>query len=266
MSVESLTTDLNHQLERAVRLRNLCYDLILAEQKIKMSRAQKLAAIIFYRSLQTHEAVEHLMRQHLVEDARVLVRVVVEHAVNCAYMLLVANDDAANDFIMYPRYHKYELLVDLKSVDENRFRKSVPRELEEEIRRDHESLLPRFKGRRNAEWCFDGPLYKRASKVDERISQEFNEPYIEFRWLVNSEWRFASSHVHGTAESLIDQVTRVEGVTTIEQRFDPVDAAEGLYSANFGLGLATRFIDMLFGAKKSNELMIWSKKFNGRES
>src|SRR5207302_9764893 len=128
--------------------------------------------LIFYRSLQTHEAIEILMRKGLVEDGRVLVRVLVEHVVNSAYMLVIGDDEAATDFIKYPTYWKSKLLRDIKNVDESRFRQSVSAEREEEIRKDYDALQPRFKDRRNGEWCADGQLYKRAAKVDESLGQQ----------------------------------------------------------------------------------------------
>ena len=85
----SLTTNLEHQFQEAAELRNLAYAIIVAEHKRKFTRAQHLGLLIFYRNLQTHEATEILLKQKLVEDARVLLRVLVEHSVNCAYMLMV---------------------------------------------------------------------------------------------------------------------------------------------------------------------------------
>jgi hypothetical protein len=212
----SLTTNLSHQLEQAGELRKLAYSVIVAEHKRDFTRAQHLALIIFYRGLQTHEAIEILLRQGLVEDARILMRVLVEYSVNCAYMLIVGDDQTATDFIKYPKYWKYKLLQDLKVVDETRLRRSVSAELEEEIRKEYEVLHPRFKDRRSGEWCADGQLHKRAAKVDEKLSEQLRQAYIEFRWLVNSAWRFASSDVHGMADTLLEQVNHSEGVITIE--------------------------------------------------
>jgi Family of unknown function (DUF5677) len=151
--------------------------------------AQRIALTMFYRGLQTHEAIEILLKQKLVEDARVLVRVLVENEVNCAYMLLVGDEETATDFVKHPRYWNYFLMRDLKSVDENRFRRQVSVELEDETRKEYEALRPRFKDRRNGEWCVDAKLHARARNVDEKLAEFVKQPYIEFRWLVNSEWR-----------------------------------------------------------------------------
>jgi uncharacterized protein DUF5677 len=90
----------------------------VAEGVRDLTMAQRIAIAMFYRSLQTHEAIEILLKQKLVEDARVLVRVLVESEVNCAYMLLVGDEETANDFVKYPRYWNYSLMRGLKSVDE----------------------------------------------------------------------------------------------------------------------------------------------------
>jgi hypothetical protein len=258
----SLTTNLSHQLEQAPELRKLAYEVIVAEGFRDLTMAQRIALTMFYRSLQTHEAIEILLKQKLIEDARVLVRVLVENEVNCAYMLLVGDEETANDFVKYPRYWNYFLMRDLKSVDENRFRKNVSVELEDETRQEYEALLPRFEARRNGEWCVDSKLHERARKVDEKLAEFVEQPYIEFRWLVNSEWRFAGSHVHGNADALLEQVSRSENVMTIEQRYDPEDAAEALYAANFAVSLVLHLVDGLLGAKNAPAVLARSKKFN----
>ena len=261
--IVALTTNLNHQLEQAPELRKLAYEVIVAEGLRDLTMAQRIALTMFYRSLQTHEAIEILLKQKLIEDARVLVRVLVENEVNCAYMLLVGDEETATDFVKYPRYWNYFLMRDLKSVDESPFRKNVSVELEDETRQEYEALLPRFKARRNGEWCFDSKLHERARKVDEKFAEFVKQPYIEFRWLVNSEWRFAGSHVHGNADALLEQVSRSENVMTIEQKYDPEDAAEALYAANFGLNLVLPLIDGLLGEKNAPAVLARSKKFNG---
>lgn len=260
----SLTANLGHQLEQAPELRNLAYAIIMAEGVRDLTLTQRIALTMFYRSLQTHEAIERLLKEKLVEDARVLVRVLVEHVVNCAYMLLVGDDETASDFIKYPRYWNYFLMRGLKAVDENRFRKNICVELEEEIRKDYEELHPRFKDRRNGEWCVDAKLHVRAAKVDEKLAEFLKQQYIEFRWLVNSEWRFAGSHVHGNADALLEQVSRSGNEITIEQKFDAEDAAEALYAANFALSLVFHPIDSLLGAKNATAISDRLKKFNGR--
>jgi hypothetical protein len=259
----TLTTNIDHQIEQAPELRKLAYEVIVTDGLRDLTMAQRIALAMFYRSLQTHEAIEILLKQKLVEDARVLVRILVENEVNCAYMLLVGDEASATDFVKYPRYWNYFLMRDLKSVDENRFRNQVSVELEDETRKEYELLHPRFKDRRNGEWCVDAKLHERARKVDEKLAEFVKQPYVEFRWLVNSEWRFAGSHVHGNADALLEQVSRSENVITIEQKYDPEDAAEALYAANFALSLVLHLIDSLLGAKNAPAVLARLKKFNG---
>ena len=257
-----LTTNLDHQLEHAPEIRNLAYEIIVADGIRDLKIQEHIALAMFYRSLQTHEAIEILLRRELVEDAQALVRVLVENEVNCAYILVVGDEETAQDFIRYPRYKNYVLMQGLRAVDETRFRKQVSVELEDETRKEHEALLPRYENRRG-EWCADGKLLARAAKVDEKLADFVQASYIEFRWLVNSEWRFAGSHVHGNADALLEQVSRSENVITIEQKYDPEDAAEALYAANFALSLILPLIDSLLGAKNAPEVSARLKKFNG---
>jgi hypothetical protein len=237
--------------------------LTLDEGVRDLTMAQRIALTMFYRSLQTHGAIQLLLKEKLVEDARVLVRVLVEHMVNCAYMLIVGDEGTATDFVKYPRYWNYFLMRDLKAVDESRFRKHVSVELEDETRNEYEALLPRFQSRRNGEWCVDAKLHQRATKVDSAFAEFLKQPYNEFRWLVNSEWRFAGSHVHGIADALLEQVTRSENVITIEQNFDAEDAAKALCAANFALSLVLHLIDGLLGAKNAAKVLDRLSKFNG---
>jgi hypothetical protein len=265
MTAESLTSNLDHQLTQATELRDLAYKVVVAEHRGKFTRALNIASALFYRSLQTHEAVKILIQRQLTEDALVLARVLMEQAVNCAYMLTVADEQTADDFVKYPKYMRYVLLRDLKQIDENRVRRSVSPELEEEVRLEYESLRPRFKDRRTGEWSPDGPLYQRATKVDDKFSKAFEKPYTEFRWLVNSEWRFAGSHVHGMADSLLDQVSVVDGGITIEQKFDPVEAATALYSANFALVLVLPLVDNSLGGRYASDISAQARKFTGHD-
>jgi hypothetical protein len=50
---------------------------------------------------------------------------------------------------------------------------------------------------------------------------------------------------------------------TIEQKFDPEDAAEALYIANLALALVLRLIDGLLGAKNVAAVNARLSKFNG---
>ena len=50
--VDSLTTNLNHQLEQAPELRKLAYEMIVAEGLRDLTMAQRISLTMFYRSLQ----------------------------------------------------------------------------------------------------------------------------------------------------------------------------------------------------------------------
>jgi hypothetical protein len=256
----SLTSNLAHQVDQASELRNLSYSVIIADGIRNLKINEHIALTMFYRSLQTHEAIEILLRRELVEDAEALVRVLVENEVNCAYMLVVGDEETVQDFIRYPRFKNYVLMQGLKAVDETRFRKQVSVKLEDETRREHDALLPRYKDRRG-EWCADGKLLARAAKIDERLAA-VKAPYIEFRWLVNSSWRFNSAHVHGNADALLEQVSRSGNEIIIEQKFDAEDAAEALYIANLSVALLLRFIDGLLGAKNVDVVNARLSAFN----
>jgi hypothetical protein len=260
---ESLTTNLAHQLEQAVELRTLAYEVVVAEHRGTFTRAQNLASMLFYRSIQTHEAVEILVRQQLVEDARILLRVLVEHAVNFAYMLIVADDSTVDDFARFPKYWRYKILQGVKIANEARVRKFMSPEEEEEMRLEHEALKPRFKGRANGEWCADRKLHERAAKVDKKLGEALNTKYGQFLWMVNTEWRFASSYVHGMSDSLLDQVSEVGGVITIEQKFDAEDAATALYSANFAIALCIPLLDNSLGERHAAKISLQMQKFSG---
>jgi hypothetical protein len=264
MSEESIAANLTYQLEQSAAIRQFAYTILVAEHRGEFLRADFIAMMQFYRGLQTHEAAEILVRQKLVEDARVLVRVLVEHAVNCAYMLTVADAQTADDFVDYPRYKRYQLLQALKRTDGNLLRGSVSAEREEELRKEFEALRPRFKDRRNDGWGVDDQLYKRATRVDAIISQARQKEHTPFRWLVNSEWRFASSHVHGTADTLVNQVSQLADGITIEQKFDPEEAVGALYGANFALYLVLPFVDQFLGGKNAEKIRLRTAKWSGQ--
>jgi uncharacterized protein DUF5677 len=262
MGLKSLATDLDHQLPQSIALRKLGYDVLIENKTGPSSHAQSVGLTMFYRSLQTHEAAEILVRAGLVEDARILARVMVEQEVNCAYMLLLGDDQAVSDFVDYPKYKNYKILQDLKKTDESRLRSEVSLELEGKVRAQYDLLHMRFKDRRNGEWCADGPLHERAKKVDDHIAGKLKQSYSQFRWLVNSEWRFSSSHVHGMADVLAEQISKQGEVVTIEQKFDPEEAAETMYCSNFALGLALHLVDQSLGGKKANEILAQFHEFN----
>ncbi len=58
--IVSLTTNLNRQLEQALELRKLAYKVTVTEGLRDLTMAQRIALTMFYRSRQTHEAIEIL--------------------------------------------------------------------------------------------------------------------------------------------------------------------------------------------------------------
>ena len=135
MSVGSPESKLRYQLEQADLIREFAYTSLVAEHRGEFHRAQYIAMTQFYRCLQTHEATEILVRQRLIEDARVLVRVLIEHGVDCAYMLTVADAQTGDDFVDYAKYKRYQGIQALKRVDESMARQLVPVEREEQVRK-----------------------------------------------------------------------------------------------------------------------------------
>jgi hypothetical protein len=79
---------------------------------------------------------------------------------------------------------------------------------------------------------------------------------------VNSSWRFNSAHVHGNADTLLEQVSRSGNEITIDQKYDAEDAAEALYIANLSLALLLRLIDGLLGAKNVDVINARLSNFN----
>jgi len=93
-----------------------------------LSEKDYIALALFSRCLQTHEAAELVVKQSLIDDVWVLVRALVEHAVNAVYMLYVADSATAHDFNDYQDYLGYKVLLDLKGTDEPMLRKLVSAE------------------------------------------------------------------------------------------------------------------------------------------
>jgi hypothetical protein len=100
--------------------------------------------------------------------------------------------------------------------------------------------------------------------VDAKIRQAGQEEHTTFRWLVNSEWRFASSCVHGTADALASQLSQLEDGITIEQKFKLEEAAQAVYCANFALYLVLPLVDQLLGGKNAEEMRLRRAKWSGQ--
>lgn len=152
----------------------------------------------------------------------------------------------------------------LKRTDESLLRRSVHAEREEQLREEFEDLRPRFKDRRNDGWCVNDQLHKRAVRADAKICQARQEEHTTFRWLVNSEWRFGSSHVHGTAAALANQLSWLEEGITIEQKFKPEETAQAVYCGNFALYLVLLLVDQLLRGKNAEEMRLRIAKWSAQ--
>jgi hypothetical protein len=67
------------------------FGVMLTEHRGEFLRAEYIAFVLFNRCLQAHEAIEILAKHSPADDAWVLARALVNYAVNCKYMLQVAD-------------------------------------------------------------------------------------------------------------------------------------------------------------------------------
>lgn len=263
--MEPNVSDLDDQLRHAASIREFSYSTVEGEHKNNFSRKDYIGLSLFNRCLQTHEATEILVRKSLLDDAWVLVRVLVEHSVNSAYMLFVADEQTADDFADYPNVRRYEELQHLKSTNENLVRQIFSLEDEEKLRQRFEAARARFQNRRGDRWCADDRLYKRASRVDEKISEAMQEEHISFKWIVNSVWRFGGTYVHGAADALADQISETNEAVRIQRKYTCEEAAQVLSSANLSLFLILLLVDLRLGAKNAQIIKLRFAQWIGKE-
>jgi hypothetical protein len=79
---ESAEAQFNRQMEEATRLREFAYTIVEGKHEDIFTRKDYIGLSLFNRCLQTHEATEIVVKHSLIDDAWVLVRALVEHAVN----------------------------------------------------------------------------------------------------------------------------------------------------------------------------------------
>ena len=246
--------EFHRQSEEATHLREFAYSIAEGKHEGSFTRKDYIGLSLFNRCLQTHQATDIVVKHSLIDDAWVLVRALVEHAVNCVYMLYVADAQTADDYADYADYWSYKTLLDLKSTDEAVLRRGVSVEQEEENRLRYEAVRARFDGKRGDKWCVDDALYKRAARVDRTVAVARNEQRSDFLWLVNSVWRHASTYTHGTAGALTAQVREnAEGVT-IHRKYTHEEASQVLHSANLALYLVALPVDVRLGGENTAEL------------
>lgn len=254
MDAQLAETEFRRQLEEAVQLRGFAYSIAVGKHDDHFERRDYIGLSLFNRCLQTHEATEILVRSSLIDDAWVLVRTLVEHAVNSVYMLSVADAQTADDYNDYGDYLSYKALRDLSATDETVLRKTVTVEEEEKMRLRFEAVRARFDDKRGDKWCADDALYKRAAHVDRTAGAASREQRSDFLWLVNSVWRHASTYTHGTARALTDHIKQEGEVTTIRRKYTHEEASQALHSANLALYLVLLPVDVRLGGKNVTEL------------
>jgi len=244
----------NHQIEEARRLREFAFSILEGKHDGHFERKDYIGFAQINRCLQLHESVEIVARASLIDDAWVLVRSLVEHALNSVYMFNIADGATANDFNDYQYYLAYKNVLDLKSTDEAMLRKLVSAEHEEKMRLRFESVRARFDDKRGDKWCVDDALYKRAIRLDKLISEQSGKTRTEFTWLVNTLWRYASVYTHGTAGALSDQLEEGDTGVVVRRSYNYAEAAKAVQSANSALYLALLPVDVRLGGKNSAEL------------
>jgi hypothetical protein len=242
------------QLREAARLREYACSIAEGKHSGHFERKDYVALALFNRCLQTHEATEIVVKQSLIDDTWVLVRALVEHAVNAVYMLYAADATIANDFNDYQDYMSHQNLLDLKGTDEAMLGRWISPEEEEKSRLRFEAVRGRFDGKRGDKWCPDDALYKRVARVDWVISQASGEKRSDFSWLVNSLWRYASGFTHGTARVLTGQLEETDEGVIIRRKPTYGEAAKVMFSANAALYHVLLPIDGRLGGMHSAEI------------
>lgn len=252
--VDADRAEFERQLQEAKHLREFAYVIAEGKHDGHFERKDYIAFALFNRCLQTHEAVELVVRQSLIDDAWVLLRALVEHTVNAVYMLYVADSQTADAFSDYRDYVAYKVLLDLKGTDEPMLRQLVPPEDEEKSRLRFESVRIQFDNKRGDKWCVDDALYKRAAKIDQAVSQQTGEKRSDLLWLVNTLWRYASEFTHGMARPLSDHFEEKEETVVIRRKPTYAEAANAMRSANSALYQVVLPIDVRLGGKNAAEL------------
>jgi uncharacterized protein DUF5677 len=246
--------DLQAMLSDARAKREYYYSIFVGIHDRPVQLRDTIAFTLYSRCLQAHEAIETLASHSLFDDAWVLLRSMVEHAINSAYMLVVADEQTASDFADYGKYTDYKYLRDIKGTDERAFRQQVSVETEEKARVLYEQVRARYDSRRGMDkWCPDGPLHKRAERVDNALNKRVDgSPLL---WLANTAWRIASAHTHGAASVLAEQVQPIQETrVTLQRIYGPEEAVAVVNWANFALYLISILIDVALGSKNVAEI------------
>ena len=117
MSEDPHLAGFEFQLKEASELRAFAYSITTGTHHGHSERKDYIGLAMFSRCLQTHEATEIIVGQSLVDQGLVLVRALVEHAVNAVYMLAITDGQTADAFADYGDYMAYEQCASLKAAD-----------------------------------------------------------------------------------------------------------------------------------------------------
>lgn len=251
---DSNKAEFERQLAEAGRLRQFAYSISEGAHRGEFERKDYIAFVLYSRCLQTHEAIELLVKQSLLDDGWTLVRSMVEYAVNAIYMLRVADAKTADSFNDYQPYLAHNVLLDLKAIDEPLLRQLVSVEEEEEGRLRYEKVRGQFDGKRGDKWCPEDALHKRARRIDAAVSTELGERRTDLLWLVNTVWRYASVYTHGMAGSLSDHLEEKGEEVWVKRKPTYAEAVKILHSANAALYLVLLPIDVRVGGKNAAKL------------
>jgi len=251
---ESNKAEFERQLKEASRLREFAYSISEGKHHGEFERKDYIAFALYSRCLQTHEAVELVVKNSLLDDGWTLVRSMVEYAVNAIYMLRVADAKIADAFNDYQSYLAHKVLLDLEGTDEPMLRKLVSSEEEERSRLRFEEVRSQFDDKRGDKWSPDDALYKRAARVDAAVSAELGENRSDLLWLVNTLWRYASVYTHGTAGSLSDHLEQKGEEVWVKRQPTYGEATKILLSANSALYQVLLPMDVRVGGKNAAKL------------
>lgn len=252
----------SRQLKEAASIREFGYSVMKGKHPGPFYRKDQIAFSLFNRCLLAHEASEVLAGHSLVDDAWIVVRALVEHAVNCVYMLYVADHQTAADFADYGDYLRYTGIRDLKRTSEAALRVVLSQEDEEKQRIRFEAIRSRFDGKRGDKWCVDDALYKRAAHIDRPAPGTDASHCATFLSLVNTVWRHASTYTHGTSGALTKHA-RLDGKGfAIGRTYSERGAAQALFSANLALYQVLLPVDQRLGGRYASELAQRWKNWN----
>ncbi len=198
------------------------------------------------KSLHTFEAIQVLCANSLLDDAYVLVRILIEGIINGTYVSTM-NDSVANDYADFSDYREWIEFQDLAKVAPE-ITSTVPTTDVEEMKRKHAALRARYEKNANGDWSPEN-LFKRAAAIDMAVGHGLNL----MRTLVNSPWRKACAWVHGTSASILSRVEESKSGVVIHRRYRAEEAAGVLFMSNMAIFALLALADLRLGTKNKND-------------